>query len=150
MIKSSDQEHTITQFFRTYEDSFNRGLSGNVSDIAGTAAAFADCFIAAGPAGVQCGRNDEQFLATIPQGYEFYRSVGISSMNIVSTRRTDIDGLHVMVTVTWKCEYRNKEDVAGSMVFDVSYLLQMIKESCKIFAYITGDEPTALKEHGLI
>ncbi len=36
-------------------------------DAEATAAAFADCFVEASPVGINCGKNDETFLAQIPK-----------------------------------------------------------------------------------
>ena len=144
------QQETLERFFKSYEEGFNRALTDNAPDIMASAAAFADCFVAASPAGVQCGKNDAQFLAAIPQGYEFYRSIGITSMSIVSLKTTFIDSLHAMVTVTWRSDYINRSGVEGSIIFDVTYILQMIGGSFRIFAWITGDEQAELKAHGLV
>ena len=145
-----NQENTIEQFFKEYETQFNKNLLDDTSNGNDTSSAFADCFITASPEGIVCGKNDEQFLAAIPQGYEFYRLAGIRCMKIVATERTFIDILHAMVKVTWRSEYTNKAGVEGNITFDVTYLLRIEGESCRIFAYITGDEQAALKEHGLI
>ena len=73
----------IREFFAQYEARVNRAL-GEMPEIdaKATAEAFSDCFIAANPGGVNCGKNDEQFRSQILQGFEFYRSIGTKSMKI--------------------------------------------------------------------
>ena len=73
----------IREFFFQYEARVNKALEETpVFDAKATAEAFSDCFIAANPRGVACGKNDEQFQSQILQGFEFYRSIGTKSMKI--------------------------------------------------------------------
>jgi len=141
-------EKIIDKFFTAYEANFEKALAGHI-DAKATANAFADCFIAANPAGVTCAKNHRQFLKNILQGYTFYRSIGTRSMKILSLMTTVLDDFHLMSKVHWKASYETEKRKA-EMEFDVIYFLQFIKEEAKIFAYITGDEQKALKEKGLI
>jgi hypothetical protein len=60
----------MEDFFAAYAAGFNRALADVPEiDVEATAGAFADCFIAANPNGVSCGKNDEQFRAQIPEGF---------------------------------------------------------------------------------
>ncbi len=95
------------------------------------------------------GRNDENFAEKIPQGYEYYWKIGITSMDIVSKNIEEIDAYHVMATIHWSSAYHKQNGDKGMIGFDVTYLLNT-RNGLKIFAYITGDEQGALKEHGLI
>jgi hypothetical protein len=47
---------------------------------------------------VNCGRNDEQFRAAIPQGNAFYRSIGTKSMKITGLEITPLDDFHTLIT----------------------------------------------------
>lgn len=139
----------LNEFFSEYEARFNKAMAGNI-DTEGTANAFASCFIEASPFGVNCGKNDEQFRAMIPKGYEFYRSIGTKSMKIISLDISSLDSFHSTVKVHWQANYIKKDGSEESIDFDVIYFIQMINDQLKVFAYITGDEQGALRERGLI
>ena len=68
-------ESGISRFFERYESLFNQALGGHV-DIDEVAALYAPGFIAASPAGVMTGKNDEQLKQMMSQGYERYREMG--------------------------------------------------------------------------
>lgn len=129
---------------------FNKAIKGESSDVEETARSFADCIIAADPDGVHCGKNDEQFRTMIPKGYDFYKSIGIISMEIISKEITMLDNYHTMTKVHWKSGFVKKDNSNGSIEFDVIYFLQTKTNEHKIFGYITGDEQKVLRENGLI
>lgn len=142
-------ESSIYDFFAAYEQRFNAALQGD-TDIEGTAGAFASFFVEASPAGIHGGSNDSEFRKKIPQGMDFYRSIGTYSMEILSQEVTQLDHLHFMVKIHWKATYRNKDNTELDIEFDVIYFLQLQEGALKIFAYITGDEDKVMREHGLI
>jgi hypothetical protein len=56
-----------------------------------------------------------------------------------------------MVKVRWHAEYA-KRDSSGKPIttdFDVIYFLQVLNDTPKIFAYITGDEQQAYQDLGI-
>jgi hypothetical protein len=140
----------ISDFFGLYGKRFNHAIKGESPDIEGTARSFASCFIGANPSGVTCGENNADFKTAMSQGYAFYKSIGVTSMDIVSLETTILDGYHEMTKIRWRCSYVKKDNSKGSIAFENFYFTQTIENEHKIFAYITGDEQAALKEHGLI
>ncbi len=142
--------HRINHFFDQYEKRFNDALQGAAPDIEAVTQSFAEYFIEASPLGIICGKNDEQFRTAIPQGYDFYKKIGIVSMNIISKQIDFLDAFHVMVKIQWNSIFVRKDNSNGSIEFQVIYFLQTKDDSHKIFSYITGDEQKVLKEHGLI
>ena len=148
-MENIDQK--LEEFFAGYEAQFNKALGPTPEvDVEATAGAFADCFVEASPLGVSCGKNDEQFRAVIPQGYEFYRSIGTKSMRIDSLAVTVLDDYHAMAKVHWLALYTKKGGGNLMLDFDVIYFVQTIDGKSRIFAYITGDEQKAYQESGLI
>lgn len=137
-------------FFDQYAERFNKALNNKDSDVNETAKAFADCFIEASPLGTICGKNDEQFRAKIPQGYAFYKSIGVTSMDIISKEITIFDEYHSMTKVRWRTNFVKKDKSEGNIEFDVIYFTWSKGEEHKIFTYITGDEQKALKENGVV
>ena len=143
-------KHQIDYFFNEYCNNFNRALNENHADIEQTAKLFADCFIAANPAGVNCGKNDETFRNAMQQGYAFYKSIGITSMEITAKEISPLDEFHTMTKVFWKSGFTRKDGTRGEVAFTNIYFTQTRENQHKVFAYITGDETAALKENGLI
>ena len=146
----ADIKHGIEQFFNAYAERVKLALAGAVYDVEATVRSFASCFIEASPAGVICGNNDESFRKKIPAGYDFYRKIGIEAMYILSKEITLLNECYAMAKINWAADFTKQQQEKGSIEFQVIYLLRINEGSLKIFAYITGDEEAALKEHGLI
>ena len=144
------RQQQVSSFFDKYEADFNHGISGADINLAEAQKGFTDCFIGANPNGVACGKNENQFREAISQGYQFYKNIGITAMNIVSKEVTPLDDFHVMARIRWKAEFVRKDSTKGGIEFDNIYFLQTIASDCKIFCYITGDEQKVLRERGLI
>ena len=149
-MTSPIQQHEIDNFFNRYEARFNDALTGGQPDIEETATSFAESFVEASPAGIIVGKNDEKFQESLSKGWNFYKDIGVQSIDILSTQTTILDNLHAIVRVHWNCVFVRKNDSQGEVAFNVFYLLQKQEENLKIFAYVTGDEQQVLKEEGLI
>lgn len=146
-----DMQKKLKTFFYQYAQRFNDSLGdkGKV-DVDGQVAAFADCFIEASPLGVNCVQNDAEFRKMIPKGYEHYKSIGTTAMNIGSLDITPLDDYHAMAKVHWESRYHKKDGSDDAIDFDVIYFVQLLNGEPKIFAFITGDEEQTMKDHGLI
>lgn len=145
-----NRNQKIDSFFQQYAARTNKAINGEDIDVAEAVNCFALCFVEASPSGIICGNNDADFKKKIPEGFAFYRKLGITAMNILSSQISLLDDLHAMAKIHWSAVYkREKDNRSGTINFDVIYLLQLRNDSCKIFAYITGDEQQALKEAGL-
>lgn len=142
-------KENIESFFNDYAARFNEAVAGKETDASETARCFADYFVESSPAGVIGGKNDDSFKEKIPEGYAHYKDIGITAMNILSKEISIIDEFHAMAKIHWQSVYRKKDGKEGVIEFDVTYFLNT-KDGVKIFAYVTGDEQAALKEHGLI
>ncbi|KUG20835.1 MAG: hypothetical protein KO206_02305 [Methanomicrobiaceae archaeon] len=139
------------EFFAAYAAGFNNALADPPEvDVEAAAGAFADCFIAADPNGVLCGKNDEQLRAQIPAGYAFYRSIGTKSMRVVSLTVTPLDDSHLITRVHREARYRKKGGSEEEIDFDVIYFVRTVGKQPRIFGYIPGDDQALLRERGLI
>lgn len=145
-----ERKQQIGSFFDQYRDRFNRALTGDAPDIELTAELYSDCFIGANPLGVNCGNNDKTFRDAMREGYNFYKNIGITSMEIISKEITFLDDFHTMIKVRWNSNFTKKDGSKGGIEFENIYFTQTIKNQHKVFAYITGDEQAVLKEFGLI
>lgn len=140
---------SIDDFFSQYASTMNNALFGDMPDVSAITRSFSDFVVGASPQGIMGGRNDETFGKSIRDGIDFYKRIGIISMNIISKDVTVLDEFHAMVKVYWKSFYGN-ERLSGEIPFEVVYLVQALGQSPKIFAFVTGDEQAALKSHHLI
>lgn len=145
-----ERKQLIETFFGHYAENFNAALHTSTPDIGKTVSSFADCFIGSGPAGINCGKNDDQFRKVISEGYAFYKNIGITSMDIISKEITLLDDFHATVKIYWRSGFTRKDKSKGEIDFSVIYFVRDKENKPKIFAYITGDEQKALKENGLI
>jgi hypothetical protein len=139
----------IQDFFNRYASTMNNALFGDAYDIDSIMSSFANFVVGANPMGVAGGKNDDQFAEAIRQGIDFYKKIGIVSMNIVSKEITALDDFHAIVKIFWSSFYE-KEMVSGEISFQVVYLVQCKDSAIKIFAYVTGDEQAAFRAHKLV
>lgn len=144
------QQHEIENFFDRYEALINDALSGSEPEIDEAVNSFASEFLEASPTGIITEKNDKDFREVISKGWNFYKEIGVRSMDILSIQVTILDNLHAIVKVHWNCTFIRKNNTEGDISFDIFYLLQKNGDDLKIFAYITGDEQQALKDAGLI
>lgn len=145
----SKRKKNIEEFFTAYEQHFNQAITSEQADEREIKKSFADCFIESSPLGVQCGKNDDQFLERIKQGYAFYKHIGSTGMSIVSREITLLDDFHAIVKVYWRYTYQ-KDNRAGAIDFNVFYIVSTASNEIKIVAFLVGDEQQALKDAGLV
>jgi hypothetical protein len=145
----SKNTKAIDSFFETYEKRFTDALESEKVDIEGHAEAFADCVVGANPQGVQCLKNDDGFKANIPTLYKFYKSIGIKSMRLLSKDITVLNEYHSLVKTHWVTQVTKKDNSTIIIEFDNFYLVQVLNDKVKIFAFITDDEQKVLREHGI-
>lgn len=143
-------EKSVKSLFERYERLFRMALE-NHADMDQVASSYATVFIAASPAGVSIGKNDEQLKQVMRQGFENYRRIGTRDMRVRNVRIAPIDEYHCLAHVAWTATYGRgggRPDV--SIDFEVHYLVQQLEDTPKIFGWVSGDEEAVLKEHGII
>jgi hypothetical protein len=146
-----DYDQIVRNFFRRYAKRMNDALKDPPKvDTDGVVAAFAEYFVGAAPSGVRGGKNGVLFRLMISRGMANYRKLGMQQMLISSVKTTRLDPLHFMAKVSWDSRYISKTGVRQRIKFQNIYMLQLQRGKPRIFAYITGDEQQALKDHGLI
>lgn len=74
-------EANVKTFFERYESFFNRSLAGDMDENE-VAALYAAEFIAASPAGVMTGKNDDHLKEVMAQGYARYRAMGTKAIRM--------------------------------------------------------------------
>ena len=142
-------ETSVRKFFERYESLFKQSLGGDI-DMDEVAALYASEFIAASPAGVMTGKNDDQLKRVMAQGYAHYRAIGTKEMRIRNVRLSPIDEHHCLAHVAWTATYARKDQSEVAIDFDVHYFVQKLDGEPKVFGWISGDEQALLREHGII
>lgn len=142
-------EASVRNLFERYESFFNRALGGD-PDMDEVASLYASEFIAASPAGVIAGKNDDQLKKVMTQGYARYREIGTKEMRIRSVRLSSIDDHQCVAHVAWAATYARGDQPDVSIDFDVHYLVQKLDGEPKVFGWVSGDEHALLREHGIM
>ena len=142
-------ETAVRTLFDRYARVVRDALAGRI-DPEETAALYATEMIAASPAGVRSGRNDEAFRQVLAQGYDRYRAIGTREMRIRDLRITPINAHHCLVRVAWRAVYA-RDDLAETAVdFDVHYLVQVLDGTARVFGWVAGDEEATLRRLGIV
>uniref|UniRef100_UPI0011F35AFA nuclear transport factor 2 family protein n=1 Tax=Siccirubricoccus phaeus TaxID=2595053 RepID=UPI0011F35AFA len=142
-------ETRVRKFFERYESLFNQSLGGAM-DMDGVAALYASEFIAASPAGVMTGRNDDRLKQAMVQGYARYRAIGTKEMRIRDVRLSPMDAQHCVAHVAWTAIYARQGQPEVAIDFDVHYFVQALDGEPKVFGWVSGDEQALLRAHGIV
>jgi hypothetical protein len=141
-------ETSVRQLFERYERVFAKALRGHI-DMEELASLYASAFIAASPAGILTGKNDEHLKEVVEQGYAHYRAIGTKEMRLRHIRISPIDEPHCIAHVAWTGMYARTEQSDLPIDFDVHYLVQKLGTDAKVFGWISGDEQALLKQYGI-
>ncbi|WP_235506697.1 DUF1971 domain-containing protein [Altererythrobacter sp. Root672] len=139
----------MRKLFERYEGSFNRALSG-VVDLEEVVSLYAPEFIGAAPGGVMTGKNDDKFALAMAEGYARYRTIGMKDMHLREVRISPIDDLHCLAHVGWTATYARWDQPDVAIDFEVQYFVRTLEGEPKVFGWVTGDEETLLREHGIL
>lgn len=142
-------EDGVRKLFERYESFFKRSLGGDI-DTDEVASLYASDFIAASPAGVMAGKNDDQFKKAMSQGYAHYRAIGTKEMRMRNVRLSPIDEHHCVAHVAWTATYARQDQADVAIDFDVHYFIQKLDGKPKVFGWVSGDEQALLRKHGII
>src|SRR5262245_31476369 len=115
-------ETSVRKLFERYESVFKRSLGGDI-DRDEIAALYSSEFIAASPAGVMTGKNDDQLKQVMAQGYAHYRAIGTKGMRIRDVRFSALDEHHCVAHVAWTATYSRMNQPEVEIDFDVTYFI---------------------------
>jgi Domain of unknown function (DUF4440) len=144
-----EMETSVRKLFERYERFFNQSIGGDI-DMDEVASLYASDFIAASPAGVMTGKNDDQLKQAMTQGYAHYRAIGTKEMRIRDVRLSPIDEHHCVAHVAWTATYARQDQADVAIDFDVHYFVQKLDGEPKVFGWVSGDEQALLRKHGII
>jgi hypothetical protein len=141
-------DEQIQSFFEHYQQLFMDALHDK-ADMADVTASYASAFIAASPAGVNAGQNDDALRQLMAQGFAYYRQIGTKDMQLRRVDVVPIDDVHCLARVGWTAVYDRGAQPDVAIDFDVHYLMQLLDATPKVFGWISGDEQATLREHGI-
>jgi len=144
----SKMKTEISAFFKDYENFFNNALSEK-NNVSRFSEFYAEEFIAASPEGAITGKNDNQLVETINQGFEFYRHIDTTKMTCIEVSITKLNDIHAIAHTKWNASYHREESMI-SIPFESHYLMQFRNFKPVIFGWITGNESLLLDEYGII
>src|ERR1044072_277351 len=101
-------ETAVRTLFERYERFFRPSLAAEM-DKDEVASLYASDFIAASPAGVMTGKNDDQLKQVMARGYERYRQIGTKEMRIRNIRVSPMDEHHCVAHVAWSATYARQD-----------------------------------------
>jgi hypothetical protein len=142
-------ESSVRKLFERYERFFKQSLGGDI-DMDEVASLYASDVIAASPAGIMTGKNDDQLKQVMAQGYAHYRAIGTKEMRMRNVSVSSIDEHHCVAHVAWTATYARQGQADTAIDFDVHYLVQKLDGEPKIFGWVSGDEQALLRKHGII
>jgi hypothetical protein len=142
-------ETSVRKLFERYERFFNKSLKGDM-DMEEVASLYASDFIAASPAGVMTGKNDDHLKQVMKKGYDRYRAIGTKEIRIRNIRISPIDEHHCVAHVAWTANFTRKQQSDVAINFDVHYFVQRLEGAPRVSGWASGDEQALLKEHGVI
>jgi hypothetical protein len=142
-------ESSVRKLFERYERFFKQSLGGDI-DMDEVASLSASDVIAASPAGIMTGKNDDQLKQVMAQGYAHYRAIGTKEMRMRNVSVSSIDEHHCVAHVAWTATYARQGQADTAIDFDVHYLVQKLDGEPKIFRWVSGDEQALLRKHGII
>lgn len=142
-------ESDVKELFERYERVFNHALGGNM-DMDAVAALYASEFIAASPAGVMAGKNDDRLKQVMAQGYARYRAMGTKKMRTRDVRLSPMDDHHCVAHVAWTATYARTDRPDVALDFEIHYFVQKLDGAAKVFGWVSGDEEALLRQHGIL
>jgi hypothetical protein len=142
-------ETSVRKFFERYARFFNQSLAGDM-DMDQGATLYASEFIAASPAGVMTGKNDERLKQIMSDGYARYRAIGTKNMRLRGVSISPIDDHHCVARVAWTATYARQDQQDVAIEFVVHYFVQELAGEPKVFGWVSGDEQALLRQHGII
>jgi len=92
-------DESIKDLFSRYTSTLNNALFGDTFNGEVFQKSFAAYVVGANPVGVGGGSNDKRFQDVIHHGIDFYRKIGITSMNISSIEITMLDNFHACCSI---------------------------------------------------
>ena len=108
-------------------------------------------FLAAGPTGVACGRNDEEFRAAIAQRHELFEQIGFRRATVLGVEATPLDEWYTMAKVHWHMTFEKEPGRPLEFRFYTTYFVYDSGADLRVASWISHeDEERVMREAGLL
>lgn len=108
-------------------------------------------FMAGGPSGVMCGRNDEGLRKAIIERHTFFQTIGFQRAKILRVEETPLDDRYTMAKTHWHMTFEKQPGHSLHFKFFVTYFLFDPGSGPKVVFWIShDDEQKIMQEAGLI
>ena len=136
---------TIEQFFARYEE----GANSFDPDL--VCSQYTTEFMAGGPGGVACGRNDQSLRQAFIQRKAFLEEIGFKRARVLHVEETPLDDRYTMAKVHWHMTFEKQPGHPLDFKFFITYFLFDSGSGPKVVFWIShDDEQKVMQEAGLI
>jgi hypothetical protein len=135
----------IEDFFARYEEGANSFDPDLLSSL------YTDEFMAGGPSGVSCGRNDQTLREAFSQRKELFQRIGFKRAKVLQVQATPLDDRYTMAKVHWHMTFEKEAGQALDFRFFITYFLYDPGTGPKAAFWIShDDEQRVMREAGLL
>lgn len=140
----------IEDFFTRYEEGANT-FGSNSFDPEFVCSQYTAEFMAGGPGGVSCGRNDQTLRDAFIQRNALFQKIGFERAKILHMDVTPLDGKYTMVKVHWHMTFEKPPGHPLDFKFFIAYFLYDPGTGPKVAFWIAhDDEQRVMREAGLL
>lgn len=133
------------QFFARYEEGANSFDPDIVCSL------YTTEFMAGGPSGVSCGRNDQSLRQAIVRRRAFFREIGFKQARVLHVEETPLDEHYTMAKVHWHMTFEKQPGRPQDFKFFITYFLFDSGSGPKAAFWISHeDEQKVMREAGLM
>lgn len=136
----------IEEFFARYYEE-----GANSFDLDLVCSQYTAEFMAGGPNGVACGRNDQALRTAFSRRREFFQQIGFQRASILDIDATPLDEKYTMAKVHWHMTFEKQPGHPLEFKFYITYFLYDPGTGPKVAFWIShDDEQRVMREAGLI
>jgi hypothetical protein len=130
---------------RNFFDDYAQALGD--ADTEGIAEAYAEQFMATGPGFSMSMNNDAQFRAGLAQTAQFYRQIGVDTIELKNYLEAELGSGFWLTKIEWELL---DEDLNTLLTFDNTYMVEAGSGEPKIVLFIAHNEHQRMQEKGFI
>lgn len=135
----------LDEFFARYEEGANSFDPDLVCSL------YTAEFMAGGPDGVSCGRNDQALRNAFIQRKKLFQEIGFKRAKILHVDATPLDDKYTMAKVHWHMIFEKRPGHPLDFKFFITYFLYDPGTGPKAAFWIShDDEQRVMREAGLI
>ena len=114
------------------------------------AAQFGEMFLAAGPQGAKCVRN-EDFARMLPQRKHLFDRAGLKKTDLVAIEDSMLNARYAFVKTRWRFQFERSGGAVDDVFSDSIYLVDCGAEPWQIVLYLANQDILAtLRQRGLL